>query len=80
VYDKLLKPRQSFLIRKKIVQEKEIVQLLNVLGLSVSGSCSQHCVAYLNVLLSVVLIGCVKSRCMSAVNEHKITREMPNYK
>ena len=44
------------------IQEKAIVPGFCVLGLSVSGSCCQHCVAFPNVLVSVFLIGCVKSK------------------
>jgi len=55
------------------VQEKAIMLLFCVLGLSVSGSCCQHCVAFLNVLVSVFLIGCVRSKVyMSAVNERRL--------
>jgi hypothetical protein len=46
--------------------------LFFVLGLSVSCSCCQHCGAFLNVLVSVFLIGCVKSSYKSAVNERRL--------
>jgi len=54
------------------IQEKAIMPLFFVLGLSVSGSCCQNRGAFLNVLVSVFLFGCVKSSYMSAVNEPRL--------